>query len=56
MENTREERVKVTLDMPKQLRINIRIAAAQNDRSFQAEVCDMLERKYGTATAEVRHA
>ena len=52
MDNT----VKITLDVPKVLRMNIRIAAAQNDRSFQAEVCDMLEQKYGTAAAEVRHA
>ena len=46
-----DEKVKMTLDIPKQLRMNIRIAAAERDRTVAAEIRDTLGRIYVTGAA-----
>lgn len=46
-----DETVKVTLDVPKVLRHNIRIAAAAHDRTVAAELRAALGEKYGIAPA-----
>lgn len=38
--------VKITLDVPKTLRVNIRIAAAEKDRTVSAEIRDTLMQRY----------
>lgn len=38
--------VKITLDVPKMLRVNIRIAAAEKDRTVSAEIRDTLMQRY----------
>ena len=44
--------VKITLDVPKALRLNIRIAAAEKDRTVAAEIRDTLTQRYmGSAEA-----
>ena len=53
MGNTTEERVKITMDVPKTLRANIRIAAARNDRLVSEEIRDTLTKIYGGDTGGV---
>lgn len=53
MGNTTEERVKITMDVPKTLRANIRIAAARNDRLVSEEIRDTLTKIYGGATGGI---
>ena len=47
MNDDNEEKVKITLEVPKVLRLKIRMAAAQNDRLVSEEVRDALARAYG---------
>lgn len=51
MANTAEQddRVKITIEIPKQLRGAIRLAAARNDRLMSEEIRDTLVNAYGGA-------
>lgn len=48
--------VKITLDVPKVLRMNIRIAAAAKDRTVAAEIRDTLMKRYVPACPQAAGA
>ncbi len=51
MVNTTEERVKITIDVPKVLRAKIRVAAAANDRLVSEEIRSTLTNVYSDEDA-----
>ena len=50
---TNEDRVKITIEIPKQLRGAIRLAAARNDRLMSEEIRDTLVNAYGGDESEI---
>ena len=49
--NTEDDKVKITLEIPKQLRGAIRMAAARNDRLMSEELREALISIYGGVNA-----
>lgn len=48
-----DDKVKITIEVPKQLRGAIRLAAARNDRLMSEEIRDTLVNAYGGDEAEI---
>jgi len=49
----KDDRVKITIEIPKQLRGAIRLAAARNDRLMSEEIRDTLVNAYGGDEEEI---